>query len=257
MFCTRRILQSFLIIAFSQISFGVTDGVSVSTPLPPESEGNATSPTNILTPTTTAPEPPQSRPETCNDTTSDDTKCQDCEEKDNLSMETLGRECLNCSFNCNCVYGQLVNVTCSSKVQCQQKQPNLQADITVEMICRYCYQTAEWEHSCPGTDNCKAVSSPREKFISNCTVNRDVLCLGNRTFPKKLPCNWTSGYRWSTAMMLSITLGGFGADRFYLGHWQEGIGKLFSFGGLGVWTIMDVILIGIRYLGPADGSLYI
>jgi hypothetical protein len=45
--------------------------------------------------------------------------------------------------------------------------------------------------------------------------------------------------------------------RFYLGHWQEGIGKLFSFGGLGVWTLVDVVLIAIRYVGPADGSLYI
>jgi hypothetical protein len=45
--------------------------------------------------------------------------------------------------------------------------------------------------------------------------------------------------------------------RFYLGHWQEGIGKLFSFGGLGVWTLTDVILISLHYLGPADGTLYI
>lgn len=45
--------------------------------------------------------------------------------------------------------------------------------------------------------------------------------------------------------------------RFYLGHWQEGIGKLFSFGGLGVWTLIDVMLISMRYLGPADGSLYV
>jgi len=56
---------------------------------------------------------------------------------------------------------------------------------------------------------------------------------------------------------LSVTLGGFGADRFYLGHWQEGIGKLFSFGGLGVWTLVDVVMIAIRYVGPEDGSLYI
>ena len=55
----------------------------------------------------------------------------------------------------------------------------------------------------------------------------------------------------------SITLGGFGADRFYLGLWREGIGKLFSFGGLGVWTIVDVILVATGYIGPADGSLYI
>jgi len=52
-------------------------------------------------------------------------------------------------------------------------------------------------------------------------------------------------------------VGGFGIDRFYLGLWREGIGKLFSFGGLGVWTIVDVILIATGYVGPADGSLYI
>ena len=54
-----------------------------------------------------------------------------------------------------------------------------------------------------------------------------------------------------------MTLGGLGADRFYLGLWREGIGKLFSFGGLGVWTLVDVILIAIGYVGPADDSLYI
>lgn len=55
----------------------------------------------------------------------------------------------------------------------------------------------------------------------------------------------------------SITLGGFGADRFYLGQWREGLGKLFSFGGLGIWTLIDVLLIGVGYVGPVDGSLYI
>ena len=55
----------------------------------------------------------------------------------------------------------------------------------------------------------------------------------------------------------SITLGGFGVDRFYLGMYGSAIGKLFTFGGLGVWSILDVILVATRYLGPADGSAYI
>lgn len=58
-------------------------------------------------------------------------------------------------------------------------------------------------------------------------------------------------------LRFSLTLGGFGVDRFYLGHWREGLGKLFSFGGLGVWTLVDLILVIIGYVGPADGSLYI
>lgn len=57
--------------------------------------------------------------------------------------------------------------------------------------------------------------------------------------------------------IFSITLGGFGVDRFYLGHWEEGLGKLFSFGGLGVWTLVDIVLIGVGYITPADGSLYL
>lgn len=122
------------------------------------------------------------------------------------------------------------------------------------MVCRYCYQTEVWEHSCVQKGAC---NSAKDIYRSNCTVHSDVLCLGHRTFLKNIKCNWTQGIRWSTALIISITLGGFGADRFYLGHWQEGIGKLFSFGGLGVWTLIDVILISVTYLGPADGSLYI
>ena len=54
----------------------------------------------------------------------------------------------------------------------------------------------------------------------------------------------------------SITLGGFGVDRFYLGYWDSALGKLFSFGGVGLWTILDVVLVGSGYLPPADGSFF-
>jgi TM2 domain-containing membrane protein YozV len=58
-------------------------------------------------------------------------------------------------------------------------------------------------------------------------------------------------------MILSITFGGFGIDRFYLGLWKSAIGKMFSFGGLGIWTIIDIVLIGVGYIGPVDGSHYV
>ncbi|XP_001603545.2 TM2 domain-containing protein almondex [Nasonia vitripennis] len=166
----------------------------------------------------------------------------------------LSVECLSCTLNQNCIYGSsyTANCTVKSQVDCVGD-----TNFVKTYICRYCYQTEAWEHNCYQKNSCSSVSSPQQYYRSNCTVKSDILCLGRRKFLKNLPCNWTGGYKWSTALILSITLGGFGADRFYLGHWQEGIGKLFSFGGLGVWTLIDVMLISMRYLGPADGSLYI
>ncbi len=78
-----------------------------------------------------------------------------------------------------------------------------------------------------------------------------------RNFSKKLRCNYSTGRRWSTAFLLSFTLGGFGIDRFYLNYWGAACGKMLTFGGLGVWSILDVILVGTGYLGPADGSAYV
>lgn len=164
----------------------------------------------------------------------------------------LGGQCIVCSFNESCIYGSPVNVNCTAIGNCTGERK-----FERTFLCRYCYQTETWEHVCAYDNKCKSIASPPAYYRTNCTVKSEVLCLGKRNFLKNVPCNWTRGYKWSTALVLSITLGGFGADRFYLGHWQEGIGKLFSFGGLGVWTLIDVILISLHYLGPADGSLYI
>ena len=58
-------------------------------------------------------------------------------------------------------------------------------------------------------------------------------------------------------LVLSFTVGGFGMDRFYLEQWGTAVGKLVTFGGLGVWSILDVILIATGYLTPGDGSSYV
>ncbi|XP_065839396.1 TM2 domain-containing protein 3-like [Oscarella lobularis] len=158
-------------------------------------------------------------------------------------------KCIECRQNANCRYGTTVNVQC--RCTTEERVFNRTA------ICSFCHQLNSTQYTCSNDSNCNAVATPRERVTLTCTVNPDVLCLGNRQFKKFSTCNWTSGHRWSTAMLLSITLGGFGVDRFYLGHWEVGLGKLFSFGGAGVWTLVDVILIGIGYVKPADGSLYI
>lgn len=50
------------------------------------------------------------------------------------------------------------------------------------------------------------------------------------------------------ALMLSYFLGSLGVDRFYLGKVKSGIIKLLTLGGFGIWSLIDLILIGFGRL---------
>lgn len=55
------------------------------------------------------------------------------------------------------------------------------------------------------------------------------------------------------ALLLSIFLGTLGVDRFYMGYVGLGILKLITFGGCGIWYLIDIILIATKGLNDAHG----
>jgi hypothetical protein len=59
---------------------------------------------------------------------------------------------------------------------------------------------------------------------------------------------------WMVALLLSIFLGTFGIDRFYLGYVGLGILKLVTLGGCGIWWLIDLILIATNKLPDARGN---
>ncbi|KAA9155227.1 TM2 domain-containing protein [Microbacterium lushaniae] len=62
-------------------------------------------------------------------------------------------------------------------------------------------------------------------------------------YPAPQPYAGISEKSWLATLLLSIFLGEFGIDRFYLGKIGTGILKLITVGGFGVWWLIDVILI--------------
>jgi hypothetical protein len=57
-----------------------------------------------------------------------------------------------------------------------------------------------------------------------------------------------------TTLLLSLFLGGFGIDRFYLGYTGLGVAKLLTLGGCGIWSLIDLILIATRNLKDSNGN---
>jgi len=56
-----------------------------------------------------------------------------------------------------------------------------------------------------------------------------------------------------TAIPLAVLLGVFGGHRFYVGKTGTGLGMLFTFGGMGLWWLYDLILLATGEFRDASG----
>ena len=54
-------------------------------------------------------------------------------------------------------------------------------------------------------------------------------------------------------LLLAILLGGLGVHRFYVGKVGTGILMLLTFGGCGIWALIDVVMIAVGNFKDSDG----
>lgn len=73
--------------------------------------------------------------------------------------------------------------------------------------------------------------------------------------PPTVSANSTGSRSYMVATMLSLFLGFLGVDRFYMGQIGFGLGKLFTWGGFGVWYMIDVVAIATGAARDADGNM--
>ena len=57
----------------------------------------------------------------------------------------------------------------------------------------------------------------------------------------------------STVFLLTYFLGVFGVHNFYLGQTGIGIAKLLTLGGCGIWSLIDIYIVGMGKMTDSEG----
>ncbi len=60
---------------------------------------------------------------------------------------------------------------------------------------------------------------------------------------------------WVIVLLFAFLLGWLGVHRFYVGKIGTGILMIFTFGGLGIWALIDLIMVAVGQFKKKDGTL--
>jgi TM2 domain-containing membrane protein YozV len=92
-------------------------------------------------------------------------------------------------------------------------------------------------------------SFPVQKTLTTSTVTKE-----SQKEIMTSPAIAVSGKSQVTALLLCLFVGIIGIHRFYLGYIWQGIVQVLTLGGLGVWSLIDLIRIITGDLQPKNGS---
>jgi len=89
-----------------------------------------------------------------------------------------------------------------------------------------------------------------DAIMFGCGMNKDANGLPFR----QEPVSGTPVKSQTVTFLLATFLGSFGVDQFYLGNTGLGIAKLLTFGGCGIWALIDTVMTGMGIRKDAEGN---